>query len=215
MTVIHSTGTISGFKIGLTLKDQPQPSINSSLVEATESVHGLPDPTKRLRKTYREQTWLDKAKDDIRRATKAYYLARRTWGLLGVSVQKQVQKVVNELPGEPTPAVQDERRKSQRRNTNASAYLVVHSTARWRQFPARVVDVSHFGLKAEVVLGQDDAVEREFSFCKGMVVVIGLGADPDTLWVPAEIVRSQELKGGVVQLGIQFNTPKSVEAFES
>ncbi len=225
MRVVHCTGTVSGYKFGLELKDPlpaqstPSPTPWPVELERRKQPRILPDPTHRFRRAQRTHTWLEQAKAEIRKATRAYNLARRTWGLLGVSIQKQIKKVIEQFPGQLAPAVANERRKLQRHRTNVDAHLVVHSSAQWRQFPARIVDISEGGLKVEVNFqSSEDPAEwelhGEFSFYVGMAIVVGLGAEPNTLWVPAEVVRCGQSDGELQHLGVKFNTEKALEAFE-
>lgn len=170
------------------------------------------DPTRKFQRLVRERAWLAQAKEDIKKATGAYLLARRSLGLLGGSVRKQISKAVAAMPGAPSAGNSDERRRHERRHTGGDTYIVLHSVKQWRLIAAQIVDVSEGGLRMAVPSRGDAASEGGEELANGTAVVVGLGAEPSTLWVPAEVVRVEPDRGGVRHIGLQFITPKSLEA---
>lgn len=210
MRIVHAGRTANGYRFDLESEDPANVTTGSSA-----HPRELPDPTRQLQQKARERAWLAQAKEDIRKATRAYLLARKSWGLLGTSVKKQIAKAIQTMPGTARPTIEGCRRRHERRAVSGDTYLVVHGVHQWKIVAAHVVDVSIGGLRMAVPMRVEEnrSNGEGFHFEVGTPVVVGLGSEPNTLWVPAEIVRVEEPSGGLRYLGLQFITPRSLEAF--
>lgn len=219
MRVVHCTQTLGGYKVGLVIAEGVLTRQTSASKAKTEPNGKDPsDPTPQLRKSLREREWLVQAKAEIQEAIQAYELARRSWGLLGVSVRKEIRRVVNSLPGTVDTAA-DRRRKHPRIRTGADVRALACVNGSWRRLPARIADVSEdgVGLVLPYDMGQGDT-ERELAgdtkVHAGMVVILGLGTGSNTLWVPAEVLHCQESADDKVRVGARFLTPRSLDVIE-
>ena len=90
----------------------------------------------------------------------------------------------------------------------------------WRQTPVRIVDVSQEGIGLLLPTALvDDPVERqmvgEVQVHVGMILIIGLGSEPQRLWIPGEVMNCSPMKDGRIRSGIQFATPASQEMFNT
>jgi hypothetical protein len=212
MRIVHAGRTANGYRFDLESVDDP----SGMALSNPATTRGLPDPTRQLQRKARERAWLAQAKEDIRKATRAYLLARRSWGLLGTSVKKQIASAIQTMPGTVKPTIDGCRRRHERRTVSGDTYLVIHGVHQWKIVAAHVVDVSTGGLRMAVPVTVEENRPNGgtgFQFEVGTPVVVGLGSEPNTLWVPAEIVRVEDPCGGLRHLGLQFITPKSLEAF--
>lgn len=218
MSVAHCTEEVPAYRIGLRQLSRVPTAV--TLFQETRRASDQPtDALDVLRKNVREQSSLSVLKTEVRKAMRAYQLARSTWGLLGTSVRKQIQRVISGLPesGE-TQSDDNLNRQHARCSMAADARLVVELAHGWRQVPIRTLDVSEGGIG--FLMPPDfslDTVERELSgdvqLRKGTAVIIGLGAEPETLWVPAEVMHCQGGPRGLMRVGAQFATPGSLKVF--
>ena len=82
--------------------------------------------------------------------------------------------------------------------------------------PSGSWDVSQEGIGLLLPSGLvDDPVERqmvgELAAHVGMILIIGLGAEPQRLWIPGEVMNCSPAREGRVRAGVQFATPASQE----
>lgn len=212
MSVVHRTQSLAGYRFGLTLLDPPKTDDRARKLGSRIGSELATIETSRLMRM----------KDEITRAVRAYSLARRSLGLLGTSVRRQVTTAIETIANFATAAIDpqqaDERRGEPRVPSKCCVSIVVHSVPRWRLIPARVVDISRSGVRVTIPLELDrDMIETELAgpttFCKGMAVIVGLGSDPDVVWVPAEVVRWTKPDHQTQDICIEFVTPASLRAF--
>lgn len=164
-----------------------------------------------------EQNWLAVVREDLRRVMQAYRQARRTWGMLGTPAQQVVKGMVESLPGLPARETRGSRRRTPRLEPDLDVYVVVELTHRWRRVPARLIDVSEggVGLLLPLELIQDPS-ERELTGSLrvrvGLSLIVGFMSKKDTIWVPAEIVRCSPPRDGILRVGAQFATKRSLDS---
>ena len=207
MQVVHCTETVSGYQVGCKVVDSP-PSQNS-----------LPSDDDYPARQ-RGSTSLQDLRDEVYRAMRAYCLARRTWGLLGASVKKNVRKVIAGLPPLPTEAPRDCRRKHQRLRMEGDVHLVLGLDSGWRRMRPRIVDASRDGVGLLFPLDRvDDQVEQElvgeFKIRAGIPALVGFGAGPNTLWVPVRIVNCVVNNDCMLRVGAEFNAEAALDAFRA
>jgi len=209
MVVAHCTEAISGYNVGLELSEAPPPKTAPPVVE---------EPLERPRRLQN----LEQVKEEICKAMRAYHLARVSWGLLGTPVKKRVLRVIEELlpASAELSGEKDEGgwRKHRRLGMEGDVHLVIPLHYGWKWLRARINDVSQDGAGLSIPFDLiDNSVERElageFKICPEMTVIVGLGAEPDTIWVPAEVVHGSGPKDGAVHIGVQFNTAGAQKAF--
>jgi hypothetical protein len=219
MRVVHRTPLAGTYRLGLVLEEpSDEVSATSSGLRRTGRP-GHHEVAREKRRKQQETLWLDTVRTEIRKASQAHRLARRTWGLLGVSVKQQIRKAVEQLAEGPALPEANLQRKTPRLPAGGDARIVFQIGGRWRQLPARLLDVSRGGVRVVVPAEVDsEAAEWELlgriDLCPGMTLVVGLEVDSETLWIPAEVVRCEQPRGDVRDLGLQFNTPKSLRAFQ-
>jgi hypothetical protein len=218
MQVVHCTQTIGGYTVGLVMAGFTDPKDRCDAdSKAAPRPDATGDPTSQLRETLREREWLVQAKAEIREAIRAYHLARRSWGLLGTSIRREIRRVVSNLPG-TVDTEKDTRRAHPRTQGAMDVQIVFCSHETWRRIPARLADASEGGVG--LVLPYElirDPAERErtggFKAHAGMTIILGLGSEPNTLWVPAEIIHCQQPVGDLIRVGAQFLTSRSLAIF--
>jgi hypothetical protein len=202
MRVRHCTETISGYKVGLKPTGS-SPYRDMQPLEEEED-DGLVAGLRRV-------VSLNKAKEEIDLAMRAYRLAQMSWGLLGSSVKKRIRRLVAELPAAPSQPVDACQRKHPRLHMKGDVHMLVPTNYGNKQVQARIVDVSEGGVSLLVGLeGLEDPVEEalggKFEFVPQMHVFVGLGIPTDKVWVPAAVVQSQAAEGGGARLGVRFLT---------
>jgi hypothetical protein len=206
MRVMHCTQTISGYKIGLRLA-RPEEKLAEDAIATSES-----------RSARQDRDWLPQTREEVARSMKGYQRARQTWGLLGLSVRKLIRKAIHELP-EVVPEEETEgRRLYARFPADIDTHLILAAGYGWHRLAARIENISEGGMR--LLLNEDvvqTGAEREMmgdcTVREGMPVMVGFGSEPDTVWVPAEIVRCEPPVEGMVRVGILFETPAAIEFF--
>jgi len=214
MRVRHCTETISGFKVGLEAIEQPQENKETCPSKASDRERHSAASMELVTSS------LARVKAEARKAAQAYQRARMTWGLLGTSVRKQVQRVIEGLSPSGPVLQAGGLRKQSRRLTNSGTVVVFRLPHSWRQVTARIVDVSEDGVGL-LLLSQlvDDPVEREMggevTVRVGMTLIVGLGAEPHRLWIPGEVIHFHPTGNDHVRAGIQFATPAAQQMFDT
>ncbi|MGB9624601.1 MAG: PilZ domain-containing protein [Phycisphaerae bacterium] len=216
MRVVHCTRMVSGYRVGLevTRREGPAMAPCAGIFEGI-GADAASDPTQPLRASLHDRAW-EKARDEVREALRSYRRARRSWGLLGKDVNREIARVLRGLPGEAMNAGENKRRRWPRVRTSGNIRVFA---ADWRRLCAGILDVSQGGagltFPYELV---EDPVERalrgEYRLRPGMAVMVGLGAGPETLWVPATLVYCRPPAGETIRAGVAFVTSQPLEAFD-
>jgi len=216
MRVVHCTRMVSGYRVGLEATQREGPAVDPCAgVFDGIGAEAASDPTRPLRASLHERAW-EKAQHEVREALRSYRRARRSWGLLGKDVNREIDRMLRGLPGEAMDAGEDTRRKWPRVRTRDDIRVFA---ADWRRLRACMLDVSQGGagltFPRELV---EDPIERalrgEYRLRPGMAVMLGLGAGPETLWVPATFVYCRPLGDETIRAGVAFVTSRPLEAFD-
>ena len=202
--VVHCTERGTDYKIGLALIDT---SILQSPFEEAETN----EPSDKC-------TTLDRLKDDIGKAMRAYRLARRTWGLLGVAVKEQIRGIIRELGPLPVDKDDNPRPGTPRAAVDGDVHVIVPTNLGWKWLPAWIANISEGGaglfIPFEFIYDEvENELAGEFRLESGMAILIGVGAEPGVLWLPAEIAHRAGSSVNVMRVGVAFNTPNAQEAF--
>jgi hypothetical protein len=201
MLVTHCTELAGGYKIGLVVEDSAAPSA----------------PTKEGRRPHTTNN-LAKLQEEIPKAMRAYRQARLSWGLLGTPLRNNVARVIANLPPVNDGYKGKCQRRHRRRKLKGDVHLVVPTYYGGKWLRAQVMDISEggAGLCLPLTLATDH-IERElageFKICAHMAVIVGIGSEPNTVWLPAEITHCSKPKGAAMRIGVQFNTPDAQKAF--
>ncbi len=214
MRVRHCTETVGGFKVGLEAIEQAAEDQDARPRGGSEHAQDSGTGVEMVASS------LTRIKAEARKAAQAYQRARMTWGLLGTAVRKQVQRIIEGLSPQGPLLQAGGLRKQSRRLTNSGTVVVFRLPHSWRQVAARIVDVSEDGVGLLLPSGLvNDLVEREMAgdvaARVGMILIVGLGAEPHRLWIPGEVVHCHSTGDGLIRAGIQFATPASQEMFDT
>jgi hypothetical protein len=206
MKVVHCTATISGHKVGLELAERPP--MQSPRTREEEAVERL-----------RDEIALERTKTQIVTAIRAYQLAHRTWGFLGTALKKRMRHVLTTLAPDIEAEAGPSGRKEPRLAMTGDVHVVVPVCYGWKWMAASIVDVSESGV--QVVFNRDgltDPKEREltgeFDLKPGTPMIVGIGMQPDTLWVPARILHCEEAEQSMVRVGATFVKDHELMDFE-
>lgn len=205
MRVVHCTEMAGGYKVGLTVVG------DAAGVEA-EGAEG-----NRGRRPS-DAANLKRLQAEIPKAMRAYRQARASWGLLGTPVKNNIMRIIAGLPPQEDNYRGHSRRKHRRMRITGDVHLVVPTYYGGKWLRAQILDISEggAGLSIPFNLTSDD-IERElagdFKIAPKVPVIIGIGAEPNTIWLPAEITRCGKPENGAVRVGIAFNTPAAQAAF--
>ena len=209
MQVAHCTETLGGYKIGLKLVSGEAEGGPEADPEASGNDDSAEEPTKlgSLRET----------KQEVVRAKRAYARARRSWGLLGRSEKKGIRHVIRGLPEVPGEHLSRGKRRARRYRMSDHAHLVFPMPSGWKIIEARIIDVSETGVGLEIRWNWvRDFVQYELEgeawvLKTELMVIVGIGAPPRTLWVPGQIAHCHCHDDGVIQTGVEFNTDVALE----
>jgi len=217
MEVVHCTQTLNGYKIGLRALEPDEAPAPGTTIDVPHSVQTVREITA-FRRSSAEQEWIGMAKREIAQAMTSYRRARRTFGVFGVSINKRIRQMIDELPPPAGERGAESQRKHRRLGTKIETFVVFSAYGDWRRLPAAFVDVSLGGLGLlvphDLVTSQ---AEREMAgdwfVYSGMPIMVGMQTESETLWIPAEIVRVEEPSQDIVRAGVQFATPRAMEFF--
>lgn len=209
MCVRHCTETIGGFKVGLELiGDVPEPALPKP--PPTNAPAAPPaDPFKR-------RATLQQLKTEVRKAVRAYRLAQSSWGLLGIGVRQRIRRIVERQAKSIPTGPKDCQRRQPRVALDTGTRVIVPMSHSWHEVPAQILDVSVDGvtlvMSSQIVT---DPIERELTgdldVRVGMTLLVGLGYEPDRLWIPGEVLHSQDAGPNRVRVGVQFVTPSAMK----
>jgi hypothetical protein len=215
MRVQHCTETVGGFKVGLRSMGESEPSAES------ESHFRPNDNARPAQRSIMEPAAMSEIRDEIRKTVRAYHLARSSWGLLGIGIRLQIRRTIRTLAGSCVPEPAGSKRKRPRSPANTDTRVIFRAYHGWRQATAWIMDVSEdgVGLAMPYDLLDDDSVEQELvgdlHVRVGMSMIIGLGCEPQRLWIPGEVVYCSEPTDRQVCAGVQFATPGSLQIFSA
>jgi len=203
MRVRHSTQTIGGYKVGLTLEELPSHEESPPALAEEERTDGQDWPGPRKLVT------LNEAKAEIDKTTSAYRLARLTWGGLGRSARKEIRDVVAGLPPAPFELTGECRRKDLRRLMEDDVQVLVQTNAGGKVVRAEIIDVSEGGVGLDLFLeslngATEQSLAGPFKLSRDTRFIVGFGSRPNRVWLSARIVRSDEPRDGRVRIGIRF-----------
>jgi len=218
LRVVHSTLADNQYKVGMQLIDQPdvpQPP-RTPRIAALPTIE-LPG-----------QPWTHAGADsglaqmeiDLDRVRNAVIAAENTWEQLGKTARKLILKAVGNLPeaAKPEPPTETNHHEHPRQSTNLDAGMIIMGSQSWRRLAIHVTDVSEGGLGAKISNDQldNETVSQnggEYVLHVGLPVMMAFGAEPDTIWLPAEIVHFDEDRPDSVNIGVQFITPRALQFF--
>ena len=216
MRVMHCTRMVSGYRVGLEVTQREGPAMDpcAGIFEGVEA-DAASDPTRPLRASLHERAW-EKAREEVREALRSYKRGRRSWGLLGKDVNQEIARALRGLPSEAMDVGENRRRKWPRMRTWGDIRVF---GADWRRLRARILDVSQGGAGLTFPLELvEDPIERalrgEYRLRPGMPVMLGLGAGPETHWVPATLVHCRPPADETIRVGVAFVTSQPLEAFD-
>jgi hypothetical protein len=203
MRVMHCTEMVTGYKIGLHVDDVVLPDTGKA--EEACKRRDLPQEVLAV-------------KEQIAKSMRAYRLNESTWGLFGKSVRRKVAEVTKGLPEIEGTETEKCQRSQPRLQYDSGAYLLVPTYYGGKWLPAKVEDISKggAGISMSPEIFKAD-IQRElmgdFRLDVSLPVLLGLGEEPDILWIPAEVAYSNRFSNGRVRAGLAFNTPKARKAF--
>lgn len=192
MSVAHCTETPTGYRVGLA---SHVPLVREKIAPAVSESD--------------ESHLAAQAKAKIGQMMKNDALARRTCGLLGVSIRKVISDTIRRFPLLPN-ANRRGRRRHPRRRMTGQAHLVMPDGARWRVVHTDIVDVSEGGvaLAAEWYWDQrcyDPRCEPRFGVELNNRVFVGLETRKERLWVTGRISNCTGTDDGRMRIGIAFD----------
>ncbi len=197
MQAVHCTQTVGGYKVGMESLDTPRPERPTTPAQSvTEPVTPESEPLT-----------VDEARVEIHEALRNYYRAKYSWGLLGVSLETQIQRVMNTLPPADDADIRtDPRRACCRQEVQGEIYVLVLAQGGPELLTAQIADISCGGARVIVPSSAELPVEMASGEdATASAVIVGLWTkDSGTVWVPARLVHRQDLASSGVSLGLEF-----------
>ena len=218
LQVVHSTLADNQYKVDMQLIDQPdvpqQPRAHRIAALPPIELPGRPWTHAGA------DSGLAQVEIDLDQVRKAVIAAENTWEQLGKTVRKLILKAAGDLPeaAKPEPQTETNHRKHPRQPMNLDADMIVTGSQRWQRLTIHVTDVSEGGLGAEISNDQldNETIAQDGGECVlhvGLPVMMAFGAEPDTIWLPAEIVHCDDGRPDSVNIGVQFITPRALQFF--
>lgn len=213
METLHCTQTNGGYKIGMRWieaplgRTSPQRPGQSSL--SLSMAPGKPQS---------EILTFKQALEEIRQAMRKYYVASISRGLLGLSMEREIGRVIESLPAQPDADIKAEpRRKAFRHEVEGQVHLMV-STPQGHEFSSNdIADFSKGG--ARVVIMPPRAVEtfgkppEALPWSSGTSVSLGMWTQTGTLWLPARVTHCDQRSDELILAGLQFTLDKVMKDF--
>ncbi len=205
MKVVHCTETAGAYKVGLSVNGDA----SDIATEAGEENRGR-RPSSAAN--------LTQLQEQIPKAMRAYRQARVSWGLLGTPIKNNIKRLINNLSPVKDNYKGPTQRKHRRMGVTGDVHLVVPTYYGGKWLRAQILDISEggAGLSVPFSLSSDD-VERElagdFRIAPKVPVIVGIGSEPQTIWLPAEITHCSRPDEGAIRVGVEFNTPAAQAAF--
>ncbi len=212
MRVSHCTETLNGYRVGA----EWMGDLQSRLLQTPDRPPSGPDQA--AQRAAQDREWLKKMRPEIERAMRDYRLAKKTFGLMGVSVQKRIQQLIRSLPPETEATVPAPRRVHPRHRTPLETFIVLSIQAEWRRLPAAFVDLSEGGvgllIPYNLTAGEiERAMTGDWFVYVGMPLLVGLQGAEGILWIPGEVVRTADPQDGIIRAGVRFATPRAMAFF--
>jgi hypothetical protein len=207
MKVVHCTRTAGTYKVGLTVS-----------TELADVKHG-PEPGEDNRRRKPGTTVnLKQLQQEILRAMRAYRQARISWNLLGTPIQNKIKRIITRLSPVEDNYQGPAHRRHRRMSASGDVHLVVPTYYGGKWLRARILDISEGGAGLSVPFSlSDDDIERklagEFRIAPKVPVIVGIGNEPNTIWLPSEIAYCSRPEDGAIRVGVEFNTPAAQAAF--
>jgi len=205
MKVVHCTEMAGAYKVGLTVNNE------------ASDVGGEPGEDNRGRRPSSAAN-LAQLQEQIPKAMRAYRQARVSWGLLGTPIKNNIKRIVSGLSPVKDSYKGPTHRKHRRMHVAGDVHLVVPTYYGGKWLRAQILDISEggAGLSVPFSLASDD-VERElagnFRIAPKVPVIVGIGSEPHTIWLPAEITHCSRPDEGAIRVGVEFNTLAAQAAF--
>ncbi|MDM8008487.1 MAG: PilZ domain-containing protein [Phycisphaerae bacterium] len=190
MRVIHCTEQAAAYRVGLSLSAEPA-AVGADLAQLQEQ---------------------------IPKAMRAYRQARISWNLLGTPVKKNIKRIISYLSPVDDDYEGPTQRQYRRAHVTGDVHLIVPIYYGGKWLRAQILDISEGGAGLCVPFSlPNEEIERElagdFKIAPKMPVIVGIGNEPDTVWLPAEITHCSGPREGAIRVGVEFNTPAAQAAF--
>lgn len=206
MKAMHCTQTVGGYKVGLESLDAPPPPPlrqPATSLEPQEVCEGEPFT-------------LEQAQEEVRRALRGYYRARRSLGVFGVNLEDEINRVIKALPPSDDCEIQVEpHRREYRHDVQGQVYLLMLAEGKPQLLAADIADISAGGARLVVPADEAEAVPAEVGTAAGAETpaVIGLWTQSGTVWLPASVTHRENAENGAVSIGVQFGMVRGWQAF--
>ncbi len=204
--VVHCTEHAGGYKIGVMVTTSSQQDlVQMAIYNTSRKPTGARD--------------LKQLQEQIPKAMRAYRQARASWGLLGTPIKKNIMRIISRLPmPSDDEHVGESHRRHKRFQMEGDVHLVVPTYYGGKWLWARILDISEGGAGLSIPWDvRDNDVERvmsgDFRLAPKVPVIVGIGNEPHTVWLPAEITHCSPPQDGLIRVGVAFNTPTSQAAF--
>lgn len=214
MQTLHCTQTLGGYKLGMQWIGVPHGSDALSMQPPTSKL-GLSMPPG---KPQSETLTFEQALDEIRQAMRKYYVASISKGLLGLSMEREIGKVLDTLPTpEDQAAQQESRRRALRHPVEGQVHLMVSTPQGHEMSNNEIADISSGG--ARVLLVPPNAVEscgkppQDMPWPHGTHITMGMWTTTGTLWLPAQVVHCDQQSPELVFAGLEFTLDKVIQDF--
>lgn len=218
LQVVHSTLTDNQYKVGLQLIDQPDEA-EPPRTERTTALPPIEFPGRPWTHAGAD-SGLAQVEIDLDQVRNAVIAAENTWEQLGKTARKLILKAAGNLPeaAKPEPQTETNHREHPRQPTHLDAGMIVMGSQSWRRLAIHVTDVSEGGLGAEISNDQldNETMAQDGGECVlhvGLPVMMAFGAEPDTIWLPAEIMHCDDGRQNSINIGVQFITPRALQFF--
>ncbi len=205
MKVVHCTEEAGAYKVGLSANTEPA----SVEADAGEDNLGRNSSTVADLRPLQEQ---------IPMAMRAYRQARVSWGLLGTPIKKNIRRIIRSLSPIEDNYKGPSRRRHRRMYLTGDVHLLVPTYYEGKWLRPRILDIGEggVGLSVPYTLSNDD-IEREltgdFRIAPQVPVIVGIGNNPQTIWLPAQITYCSGPDEGAMRVGVEFNTRAPRAAF--
>ncbi|HOA73833.1 MAG TPA: PilZ domain-containing protein [Phycisphaerae bacterium] len=195
MRLVHCTQTIGGYKVGLECA-----AADGDEAEAAERDRCRSDESSS------EILTLEQACEEVRHWLRRYQLAEVTWGLFGMTVHREVQRILRGFPPPPPSRIKLEpRRRNYRHEVEGSVHLLVSRPKGPELVTTRIVDLSAGG--ARVMLSKEPGAQPSDAsgWVSGLWMAVGIWTpDQGTVWLPARAVHGGSPLFTEKSIGLEF-----------
>jgi hypothetical protein len=202
MRLVYCADAVGGFRVGMACHDT-EAAARPGPLEPPAAGAGVPITD--------EPFTPEVAREEIRQALRQYRLASRSWGLAGITLEREITRLLAGLPA-PAAGSADPRRGHYRHPVEGSVHLVLGG----QLLTTGIEDISTHGARVRLEADEPPGSPTPAEPCDhltGSPVVLGLWTGASTLWVPSRIVHCVPVPAGDTGMGLRFEMSGSYHDF--